>query len=380
MAAAIHNILRKPPPPSAFFTPAGLSDSSLLELLLAVAGDIGKGGDLPQYQRRNARCLIRRIRTFLILIDFLIELRQELPSSAVLCFKEFYIVVHRARILLDYCFQSSRLWLLLHNREISGFFQDLEREISTFLDVLPLNELRLTADVREHIELLRRQVGSSKMCVDDEDEEVRIKVLFLLEEFGRKRIPDLSDLKSTFIDRIGMMNAGDFENEIEFLQKQIFNHEGAVDAEADLAKISGVIAVVRYSRFSLFGTKEVEGSKKKTTCRPSSPRAGEISAPPKDFCCPISLELMRDPVVLPTGQTYDRQFINQWIAGGNQTCPNSGQNLGNPTLIPNRAIHSLISHWCAANGVPSNSGQNLGIAATAFTANKAAIGANPSTR
>lgn len=379
MAAAVANVMRKPPPASAFFTPAGLSEFSLLKLLVSVAGDVTNGGEPSRHQRRNARCLIRRIRTLLVLFDFLLESRRPLPNSAVLCLKELYIVVNRARILLDYCFQSSRLWLIVRNKEISGYFHDLEREISTLLDVLPLDELRLAADVWEHVELLRRQVGSCGMYVDDEDEELRLKVMSFLEEFGKERIPDVSDLKSTFTDRIGMMDAGDFEFEIEFLQSRILNREGAVDDGVDLGTIAGVIAVVRYSRFSLFGTQEAEESEKRTTRRPPSPLAGDLSALPKDFCCPISLELMGDPVVVATGQTYDRQSITQWIAGGHQTCPNSGQNLGNAALIPNRAISSLISHWCAANGVPSNSPASGRTASSVPTASKAAVEANRAT-
>ncbi|MCD7456318.1 hypothetical protein HAX54_031271 [Datura stramonium] len=42
---------------------------------------------------------------------------------------------------------------------------------------------------------------------------------------------------------------------------------------------------------------------------------------PYHFRCPISLELMRDPVTVCTGQTYDRQSIESWVATGNTTCP-----------------------------------------------------------
>ena len=39
------------------------------------------------------------------------------------------------------------------------------------------------------------------------------------------------------------------------------------------------------------------------------------------FRCPISLEVMRDPVTLSTGQTYERGAIRRWLAAGNSTCP-----------------------------------------------------------
>ncbi|XP_021800777.1 U-box domain-containing protein 9-like isoform X2 [Prunus avium] len=48
---------------------------------------------------------------------------------------------------------------------------------------------------------------------------------------------------------------------------------------------------------------------------------GNLLDVPEDFRCPISGELMKDPVVLATGQTYDRPFIQRWLNEGNRTCP-----------------------------------------------------------
>lgn len=72
---------------------------------------------------------------------------------------------------------------------------------------------------------------------------------------------------------------------------------------------------------------------------------------PEDFSCPISLELMRDPVIVSTGQTYERSFIQRWIDCGNHTCPKTQQKLRNLTLTPNYVLRSLITQWCQANNV-----------------------------
>ncbi|KAJ0981322.1 hypothetical protein J5N97_009577 [Dioscorea zingiberensis] len=69
-------------------------------------------------------------------------------------------------------------------------------------------------------------------------------------------------------------------------------------------------------------------------------------AVPEDFRCPISLELMRDPVIVSTGQTYERSSIQKWIDCGNGTCPKTQQKLQNLTLTPNYALRSLIMQWC----------------------------------
>ncbi|MQL97342.1 hypothetical protein Taro_030032 [Colocasia esculenta] len=70
---------------------------------------------------------------------------------------------------------------------------------------------------------------------------------------------------------------------------------------------------------------------------------------PYHFRCPISLELMRDPVTISTGQTYDRPSIESWIATGNTTCPVTRAPLSDFTLIPNHTLRRLIQEWCVAH-------------------------------
>jgi hypothetical protein len=64
------------------------------------------------------------------------------------------------------------------------------------------------------------------------------------------------------------------------------------------------------------------------------------------FLCPISLQMMRDPVTLPTGITYDRDGIERWILTAG-TCPLTKQAVPadcEPT--PNHTLRRLIQAWC----------------------------------
>ncbi|KAF8410083.1 hypothetical protein HHK36_002605 [Tetracentron sinense] len=70
---------------------------------------------------------------------------------------------------------------------------------------------------------------------------------------------------------------------------------------------------------------------------------------PYHFRCPISLDLMRDPVTVNTGHTYDRANIDSWVATGNTTCPVTRTPLSDFTLIPNHTLRRLIQDWCVAN-------------------------------
>ncbi|KAK6258609.1 Armadillo - like 3 [Theobroma cacao] len=70
-----------------------------------------------------------------------------------------------------------------------------------------------------------------------------------------------------------------------------------------------------------------------------------------DFCCPLSLELMTDPVIVASGQTYERAFIKKWIDLGLTVCPKTRQTLAHTNLIPNYTVKALIANWCESNNV-----------------------------
>ncbi|CAM8892677.1 unnamed protein product [Rhodiola kirilowii] len=77
---------------------------------------------------------------------------------------------------------------------------------------------------------------------------------------------------------------------------------------------------------------------------------------PPYFLCPISLQIMKDPVTAITGITYDRDSIQKWLSNStNATCPVTNQSLSrNSYLIPNHTLRRLIHVWCStAASIPT---------------------------
>ncbi|CAN1815124.1 U-box domain-containing protein 2 [Linum perenne] len=68
--------------------------------------------------------------------------------------------------------------------------------------------------------------------------------------------------------------------------------------------------------------------------------------PPPDLCCPLSLKLMTDPVIVASGQTYERAFIKTWIEHGLTVCPKTRHVLGHTFMITNYTVKALIANWC----------------------------------
>ncbi|CDY47577.1 BnaA01g22630D [Brassica napus] len=78
-------------------------------------------------------------------------------------------------------------------------------------------------------------------------------------------------------------------------------------------------------------------------------RSSLCSSAPEEFLCPLSKEIMRDPVVLTCGQSYERYYIDRWLREVNHSvCPKP---LSHTKLIPNKALSSHIRQWCKENVV-----------------------------
>ncbi|KZV58214.1 U-box domain-containing protein 27-like [Dorcoceras hygrometricum] len=66
---------------------------------------------------------------------------------------------------------------------------------------------------------------------------------------------------------------------------------------------------------------------------------------PSLYRCPISMDVMRSPVSLCTGVTYDRSSIERWLALGHNTCPATMQTLPSTSTTPNLNLRRLIDLW-----------------------------------
>ncbi|XP_051133756.1 U-box domain-containing protein 17-like isoform X2 [Andrographis paniculata] len=357
---------RRSPTVEAFLAPVDISDAAVLETLRAISAEV-----------------VSSFSDALRDVEF-----AEAAPTVFLCLKEMHLLLYRCKILIDYVDVSSKLWLLLQNHSISGHFHDLNQEISTLLDVFPLGEISLSEDVKEHIELLCNQARRSKIFIDDHDDWLGLRLYHFFDEFDHGRIPESTELHNFFVENLGICSVKSCRAEIEFLEEMIVNHGGDLEPTASI--LYGFVAIMRYCRFLLFDSEDEEDELGNWSYRTVKKGlvmqeiAETFVAVPKDFCCPISLDLMHDPVVISTGQTYDRTSISRWMQEGHCTCPKSGQMLAHTKLVPNRALQKLMMQWCMGNGIASDTPQNSDYvsanSSSALTSRAAAVAVKATTR
>jgi U-box domain len=62
--------------------------------------------------------------------------------------------------------------------------------------------------------------------------------------------------------------------------------------------------------------------------------------------CPISFDIMDDPVVCADGHSYDRVNIERWLAASNRS-PKTNLPLAHNNLIPNLALKKAVDEYKA---------------------------------
>lgn len=68
---------------------------------------------------------------------------------------------------------------------------------------------------------------------------------------------------------------------------------------------------------------------------------------PKDFICPITQEVMKDPVIGPDGMTYEKEAITSWLKT-HKASPITRQPMDVSQLVPNRALKATIEEMVSS--------------------------------
>jgi U-box domain/Armadillo/beta-catenin-like repeat len=342
------------------------SDYDLLCSLLRLSRDVSLYPQPKALPRGSQASLTRRCKLLSALFEELLDgTDRNLPRGASLCLREIQLVLQRFKALLADCSARSRMRLLLQSDTVASEFHELNLELATLLDILPMPELKISDDVRDLVHLARCQCRRSRATVNPNEEDLKSDVLKLIQQIEREIVPERSSLESIF-QRLGLDDSISCRDEMECLEREI----GDRVAQKWTAAMIALVGLVRYAKCVLFGASTPRGDL--SAGKFSFSEKSELAVP-QDFRCPISLELMNDPVVVFSGQTYDRESISHWFGSGHATCPKTGQVLSNLELIPNKSLKNLIARWCRENNVPFEGSEPVKTELSSVSANKAAL-------
>ncbi|CAJ1975162.1 unnamed protein product [Sphenostylis stenocarpa] len=295
-------------------------------------------------QRKNARETTRFIAILLALLEELHDRGSFIPDPIRLCLSDLHLTFQKILLLMHDCSrEDARIWVLMKSQYIVTQFRVLIRALATTLHVLPLRSMDISAEVKDLVELVTKQTKRGKMELHENDERELKRLRLILDRLERGIEPDVDTVK-VVINYLEIKNWSSCNEEVKFLEEELsYNEE-------EVSLLSNLIGFLHYSRVVLFETIDfqclaMEQSRAKCSVEKLS------CVVPRDFLCPISFEIMTDPVTISTGQTYNRTSIQKWLKSGNIKCPKTQESLVNTELLPNIALKKLIQQFCYDNGV-----------------------------
>ncbi|KAH9609768.1 hypothetical protein KSS87_012758 [Heliosperma pusillum] len=295
--------------------------------------------------------LARRLKLLIPMFEEIKEIdHQPLSNDAVSSLVDFNHSLALALDLLRFGSLGSKIYLALEREQVMAKFSEITSNLEQALDGISYQDLDISDEVKEQVELVITQFRRAKGRVDVLDAGLHDDLLSLDESSDATIDPSLLKRVS---EKLQLLKLDDLTQESVALTDLIAPTGG--DPDEKIEKMCNLLKKVK--DFAQTENPNMESSSKEKNpsldCCGLTPADGSPNslAIPDDFRCPISLEIMKDPVIVSTGQTYERSCIEKWIKSGHNTCPKTQQTLLNSSLTPNYVLRSLISQWCEANGV-----------------------------
>ncbi|THF97660.1 U-box domain-containing protein 14 [Camellia sinensis] len=317
--------------------PVDDSKNALVSQLVMAIRDVSGFPDCRNASKKMYNNLVRRVKLLSPLFEELKDSEDELGAEEIRGFESLKVALDSARELLRSINEGSKLFQALKLNKIASDFHQVTEQIEEALSQIPYNKLDMSEEVREQIELVHAQFRRAKARMDTHE---------LLLEMDLDLAQKEKDLDPAILKRLSeklhLMTINDLKKE------SLAIHDMAISCDAapgdSFQKASFLFQKIK--DFVVIGNPDTDTSEVEEVS--IKHRSTVI---PDDFRCPISLELMKDPVIVSTGQTYERSCIQKWLDAGHKKCPKTQQTLLHTALTPNYVLKSLIALWCESNGV-----------------------------
>ncbi|CAO2821492.1 unnamed protein product [Amaranthus hypochondriacus] len=347
------------------------SNSSTIVTITKIIQIIKEFCSLPECKNSSKRMysnLVRRVKLLSPLFEELVDREDHelelIPVDQLQAFQSLLAALISAKDLLSWVLESSKLYQAVQREKISAKFLHVTGQIEEALSKVSYNKLDLSEEVLEQIGLVHTQFQRAKTRTESSDLQLEMDITVVQEEPE----PDAVVLKR-LSQSLNLLTMEDLRTESKAF------HEIIITSNSNLGDSFEKMSTIfkKLNDYLLTVNPEVEMyDVDKGMIKHRSPVI------PDDFRCPISLELMKDPVIVSTGQTYERSCIQKWLDAGHKTCPKTQQTLLHTALTPNYVLKSLITLWCESNGVElprtKGKGTNRKTGSSASNCDKAAIG------
>ncbi|KAK8369376.1 hypothetical protein V6Z12_A01G107800 [Gossypium hirsutum] len=314
------------------------SPTDLVDETVSMIEYVARFGDYRRAQRKECYNLARRMK---ILLPFFDEIRHHgspISHNCVASLSRLKKAIRLAMKLLKTCNEGSKIHLALESEAIMIKFHNAYVKLTQALEELPFDELEVSDEVREQIELMLTQLTRAKKRTDTQDIELAVDLMAVSSKTD-ERNADIA-IVERLAKKLDLHTVEDLK--IETIAVKKLSKERGSTAES----IQQIIQLL--NKFKQVLGMEITNVLDDTDTPQKLSKCHSLVIP-HEFLCPITLEIMRDPVIVASGQTFERESIQKWFDSNHRTCPKTRQTLAHLSVAPNYALKNLITQWCEKN-------------------------------
>ncbi|KAJ9166077.1 hypothetical protein P3X46_020875 [Hevea brasiliensis] len=263
-----------------------------------------------------------------------------------LCY--LHAAMDKARLLIQHCSESSKLYLAFQSDRILWRCENVRKALDLYLgQIQNMVPTLLAAKISGIVEDLR---GAKFQLESSEVEAGKVVKDLLRQDMPASDSINNAELEALEFAAVRLKITSPLavlieKRSIKKLQEKVRD----TDPKKKILEFF-LYLLRKYGRHigqcqTNGGFRQHEECKTRTTDKPAPPD------PPLEFKCPISMRLMYDPVIIDSGKTYERVWIEKWFGEGNDTCPVTNIKLDNLYLTANVVMKGLISKWCSDHGI-----------------------------
>ncbi|XP_022757586.1 U-box domain-containing protein 44-like [Durio zibethinus] len=247
--------------------------------------------------------------------------------------------IKAAKQLTLECSTKSKVYLLMNSRGIVRRLEGTMREISRALSLLPLTSLELSSAIVVEIGNLCDSMQKAEFKAAIAEEEILEKIETGIQERNADR-SYANSLLVLIAEAVGIpTERSALKKELEDFKNEIENVRLRKD-KAEAIQMDQIIA--------LLGRADAACSPKEKEMKYFTKRkslGSQPLEPLQSFYCPITRDVMVDPVETSSGQTFERSAIEKWFTEGNNLCPLTMTPLDTSILRPNKTLRQSIEEW-----------------------------------
>lgn len=323
--------------------------ASAAQILIDVVNEIAAISDYRITVKKLCYNLARRLKLLVPMFEEIRESNEPISEDTLKTLMNLKEAMCSAKDYLKFCSQGSKIYLVMEREQVTSKLMEVSVKLEQSLSQIPYEELDISDEVREQVELVLSQFRRAKGRVDVSDDELYEDLQSLCNKSSD--VDAYQPVLERVAKKLHLMEIPDLAQESVALHEMVASSGG--DVGENIEEMAMVLKMIKdfVQTEDDNGEEQKVGVNSRSNGQTSTAASQKIPVIPDDFRCPISLEMMRDPVIVSSGQTYERTCIEKWIEGGHSTCPKTQQALTSTTLTPNYVLRSLIAQWCEANDI-----------------------------